>query len=415
MVSWGRGVPDWRQLAGDPLGVPGIQALLIESGISKISVEDLPGLDWMCCGLYKVIVNDGGLYSEEPLKPSHNIVAGFQGFNPARCPIRGVQSIISYLNHLGWTPYTPLINTPTQSCIRVEGASIGIVRAESLHAWEPGRCVEGRRTGYYSRLSIGSARLDVDGTLYRYGQLSVISGSWGIGGMTDNSATLLIRGDGLTLEPGSYDYEVYMLYPLHYRRVGRVRMGDWLELHALSLLIRGGGPSLGISSPSGVKASMKPGRIEVEASGILTITLGGESIAYRSLIEQSTEPARGPIPRGGIGHIRPGPGAPVLIDSCNDRISILVQNPSLQDGVFEARIRLPVKRVSIHTPLGRQEVYARDGLVRLPMPRGFIGLLVVEVDTSILGRLRIMKGGPGRLTQPVRPTGVGGPLSPGPS
>ncbi|MEB3773476.1 MAG: hypothetical protein GSR86_00940 [Desulfurococcales archaeon] len=401
MVSWGRGVPDWRRLAIDPLRVPGIQALLMESGVDRVTVDDLPGLDWECCGLYKVVVNEGGLYSEEPLEPLHSITADFAVFNPVRCPLRGVQATDSFVNPLGWTPYTPFINKPAQSCISIEGASIGLVRAEPLQAWLPEPCVRAPRRGPHSRLSLGRARLGIEGVLYSYGQLNAITGPWGVGGVTGTAATLLTRGDGLVLEPGSYDYEVYMLYPLHYRMVDRVRRGDRLELQALSLVIRGGGPALGISSPSGVKASMRPGRIEVEASGILTVTLGGESIAYRALIEQAMEPARGPVPGSGIGHIRSGPGAPVLVDLCDNRISILVQNPSLVDGIFEARVRFPVKRAEVHTPLGRQDVYTRDGLVRLPMPRGFIGLLVVEIDTSILGRLRLRKGGPGRLTQPV--------------
>ncbi|MEB3861886.1 MAG: hypothetical protein GSR84_06665, partial [Desulfurococcales archaeon] len=155
----------------------------------------------------------------------------------------------------------------------------------------------------------------------------------------------------------------------------------------------------GISSPKGLRATLYPGRVEVEAES-LTLVAGSESLAYRALLEQTVAWRPVEAPSTGLGHLRPGPGAPLLLESCGGELVFLVQNPSLRDGVFEARIRAPVSGVDVRSPLGSMEVPAPGGLFRVPAPRGYVGVARVRLGRGLLVRLR-KSGGPGRLIRPV--------------
>lgn len=400
MIPWGRGVPDWRSLSGLGPRIPGIQAVMLSEGAESIEYEGLAGLDWECCGLYTIRVNGGGLRAEEPLEPTRSLKAPLGRFEPWRCPLeypaRGVGKVL--VNPLGWRPVAPRIGVRGTTCIEAGGIEVGLIQLEPLATGLPSRCVRARSEGAVELLGLGPHRLEFRGRLWSYGVMRVVEGTSGLAAESRGAAAL-DAGDGVSIRLGFYDYEAYLLYPLHYRLVGRVRAGDRIEVEALSIYVRGPGGGLGLSSINGLKATMAPGRIEVEG-GSLTVTLGSETIAYRALIEHAVEWRPLEAPEDGLGHVRVGPGAPVLVDACGREMVFLLQNPSLRDGVFEARIRAPVRRIEVSSPLGSLEVPAPGGLFRVPMPRGYVGVARVTLGSGLLARLR-KSGGPGRFIQPV--------------
>ncbi|MCE4602356.1 MAG: hypothetical protein F7B18_04150 [Desulfurococcales archaeon] len=400
MVPWGTGIPDWTRLAGEGLDLPGIQAVLLSRGSSEMEHSGVEGLNWECCGLYMVRVNGGGIRAEEPVPPSRSVTAPLNWLDPWRCPLDvpgdRVEGVI--VNPLGWRPLTPRLGVQGTSCIEAGGIKVGLLHLEPLGMGSPSKCITARPEGRVDSFRMGHHRVWHDGRIWSHGTVSIIVGPSGI--VAGSRGSLISEpGGGLAVDLGFYDYDVYILYPLHYRLLDRVRRGDRIEVEALSIHLKGPGGGLGLSSPWGLKATLYPGRVEVEAKNLALIT-GSESLAYRALLEQvvSWRPVK--APSGGLGHLRPGPGAPLLLDSCGNELVFLVQNPSLRDGIFEARIRAPVSRVVVESPLGSIEVPAPGGLFRVPAPRGYVGIARVRLGRGLLVRLR-KSGGPGRIIQPV--------------
>ncbi|MCE4629478.1 MAG: hypothetical protein F7C82_04290, partial [Desulfurococcales archaeon] len=67
-------VPDWTVYSSlnpkEIISIPGLQQILLLNGIRKVEDNELPSVDWICCGIYKVSVNGGGSESEIPIEPS---------------------------------------------------------------------------------------------------------------------------------------------------------------------------------------------------------------------------------------------------------------------------------------------------------------------------------------------------------
>ncbi len=405
MVSWGRGVPDWRRLASLAPRLPGLQGVLLSESITGVESGGFPGLDWECCGIYTIKVNGGGSASEEPVEPPRRVIAPLEDLDPWKCSVGLGDTVRGYLNPLGWRPILPAPGVSFSTCISVSETPVGVPRLEplSMEPQAPGaKCVEGRRIdGKPPR--IGLTRVLFQGEGRTYGTLEAVIGGDGWIVADSRQAARVSGSSGLDLELDFYDYQVYVLYPLHYRLLTRIRKGDREEVTAHSIVVKGPRGSIGLSSPQGVKAVLEPGRITIEEPRDLAIVSGSETLSYRALLEQTLHWKPVDAPPGGLGHIRPGPGAPLVVEACGRRVTILLQNPSLVDGVFEARLRVPVSKFTLQSPLGVMEQPAPGGLVRVPMPRGYIGVVTVEIEPGMLARLRMRRGGPGRFTPPVGP------------
>lgn len=406
MNYWGRGVPDWLALAKEVLSrdtalllkYPGLQPILESLGVRELRVEGLGyGIEWVFRGVSSIRVNGGGLLSEEPLEPSTNVVAPLHPISPWK----GVSGLVEnmpatgrstgrgvyFLNILGWKPLLPVFCEDDcvyypPSCRGMNGLSAGMISAPSLGVEEASsRCLTKGSLESIEEIVLGGwLILGIKGKASRGPVVTVVDA--GDLGLAVTRWTLLAVGEGvIDVLHGMLDPEVFLLFPLHYRNMGRVREG--LDVRALSVVVRGPRGSFSLSSPSGVEASFNRGAIRASFKGSLAVVVGGEAQAYRSLVEQTIKWEPLEMANTGLGHVRSGTASPVIIDADSQRIVMSVSNPTSQDSVVEVLLRFPVDLVETESMLGKASFKPSRGEFRIPAPSSFAGTVKVHVKKPL--------------------------------
>ncbi|MEB3779975.1 MAG: hypothetical protein GSR85_07080 [Desulfurococcales archaeon] len=406
MKYWGRGVPEWPRLLKqlinkrDILSYPGSPGVLKWLDIDKLVINDVPGLNWHCNGLYEVEVNNGGFIAEEPLELSNNSTAPMYSLMPWS-QLEELGRWLSakneyYMNILGWKPLSPIRSTsPLPRCIVFEGEMWGKIDAQPLNSQSTDSCVKPKPIGTTEHIKLGPFIIDPGQTLTKYSSKGLVGYSSVIGDImgcsTGNSLTISTesRSNVIVIRHNFYDYDIKLLYPLIFKRLGRVRS----TLHASSnaIVVSTLQGSLALSSPNGVSVEASQGKLVVEFGDRITLTLGDTVQAYRTLIEQTIAWRPVNAPSIGYGHIRSGTSSPVLVDAGPGYLEFIVQNPSPTDSIVEVKLFYPVKSVTLSSPLGDLTLPHEHGLFRIPAPSCCICIVRVEFK-RMLSRLRLISG-----------------------
>ncbi len=380
-------IPDWSLYKGSLLELPGIQALLEDDTIKAIgTLPGVEGFTWVCCGLYEAKIGAGGPVAEEPVDPTLEPVAVL---HPIVQPLPSVdtESTIddAVFNFLAWRLYTP-VKAPGGSCIEYDGSTYSLITWEPWRSSTPVTCIK-PRPGRGGRIPLGPAGIEA-GSSMEAGPLRVyeLRDGYGVCGVRG----CMFEASHVDVEIDSIDYTVHLLYPLHYRPVARIRLGRSIIVRALSMVLEAPRGSVAFSSSRGFTAVLEPGRALIEPEGTLRAARGGETVAYRILVEDAAVFRVQKAP-GNLGHARPGTAAGVLVDA-GRRVVFAVANPSYRDSMFEARIRMPIEEVLVDSLLGRVDIPASDGLARIPAPRGFAAM-VEGVSRRRLRFKRMPQGG----------------------
>ncbi|MEB3860050.1 MAG: hypothetical protein LRS43_02440, partial [Desulfurococcales archaeon] len=372
MRYWGLGVPDWAGFARELLSrgsgkeilkYPGLQPVLERMGVKELAVEEVElGTLWDFRGIASIVVNGGGPLSEEPLGLSTRVIAPLRSISPWK----GIRELLEtlqgfrqpagrgglyYLNILGWRPILPITGPDPPSCRRLGDISAGVLDAPPLGFQEASERCQG--LGYsktFSSLTLGdNVELRVSGEGSR-GPLFTIIESSGFHLVATRWAALA-RGEGtITVAYGMLDPEIAVLFPLHYRSLGRLR-GE-LNISGLSVVIRGSRSTISVSSPTGFEARLYRGRAEISFKNTLSLVVGGEVQAYRTLIEQTIEWEPISSHPGSLGHVRSGAASPVVIGADASSMVMAVSNPSSYDSTVEVLLRAPLDSVYIESLIG---------------------------------------------------------------
>jgi len=131
------------------------------------------------------------------------------------------------------------------------------------------------------------------------------------------------------------------------------------------------GKSIAIGSRHPFRVRVQPGKLEIEYSRSLRISLGGPLTALRLAVEDSIIYKPIEYCAEGLGHIRSSNSIVLVygVDPDSLVLHLLAYSP-VNDGVAEVRVRAPVKQASIDDCRGRELLLFQHELGRIPLPWG---------------------------------------------
>ncbi|MCE4627423.1 MAG: hypothetical protein F7B78_07240 [Desulfurococcales archaeon] len=396
-------VPDWTVYSSlnpkEIISIPGLQQILLLNGIRKVEDNELPSVDWICCGIYKVSVNGGGSESEIPIEPS---LQYYEEPVPRFDPWTELERLAEwlgyevgnyYVNPLSWLPLTPITISNTDEgpagCVYDEDMDTMIIgsmppplRTSSITKCKRSkhrRPSEALINGF--KLSTAAKELNKD--------LSYIS-SEDCHGYFHNGSIYIEGKCSLEIDSPYYDHKVSILYPgMHYdMRIG-VAGRSIGPVPAVSI---GLWNKISLASRTGIILDVKPGKIVVQVNGSLRIASGGSKTSYRILIEDLVEwrPIRAPEP--GFGNIRSSSAAIVFVGWDEPKIVFSIYNPIHESGIADLRLPYDGRNCTIIGPLGPDDIPVSGDLVRIPVPAGFVGVAEISLtETRLFHKFRIRK------------------------
>ena len=382
--------PNWVSLlkklpsSTDILRIYGTPALLNNMGVFEVNIEGIEGFTWDFAGLYEVKVNGGGLISETPLEPTRDLVPPIEVLD-----VSGIISRIArftepsgspgFFNVVGWKPLTPVIvrdDMGLKGCIKMGIGSATLINLEPLHPGSVVTCVEPPRGYGDFNIDLGVFRINFKGYIARYGDLKVIENS-NVSAVISPTA-ITMRSDTLEEVIVKHPYRDYAVSLMHilsfYKFKGRGLF------RGVSAVIEGSRGSLGLASPQGFEIEASEGFVKLRFIGELTLIQGGYVEASRALIEKSIKWAIVETPRNPVGHIRSYRSTPVLTSFDEGYAKLTIVNPTMADGVVEAKMYYPVVEARFTTLNEWIEVKPVRDTITIPTPRGYYGLLEVKLN-----------------------------------
>lgn len=396
-------VPDWTVYSSlnpkETIMIPGLQQILLLNGISKVEDNELPSVDWICCGIYKVSINSGGLESEIPIEPNLKYYEKpVPRFNPwaeleKLADWLGYEVGNYYVNPLSWLPLTPIIIPNTDEgpagCVYDQDMDITIIGSmpPPLRTSSITKCkrAKHRRT---SEALINGFKLSA--TAKELSKDLLYISSEGCHGYFYNGSIYIKGKCSLEIDSPYYDHEVSILYPgMHYD----MRMGKaGRPIGPVPAVSIGLWNKISIASRTGVVLDVKPGKIVVQVNGTLRMASGGSKTSYQTFIEDLIEwrPIRAPEP--GFGNIRSSGAALVFVGWDEPKMVFSIYNPIHESGIADLRLPYDGRNCTIVGPLSPDDIPVSGDLVRIPVPAGFVGIAEISLsETRLFHKFRIRK------------------------
>ena len=291
----------------------------------------------------------------------------------------------SILNPLGWPNMSPLIleKGSIPGCIELSQdtqlAPLGLEPLQAVRLGALCRRFKARGSGGRDRVGVfavegASYSGSLPGfSLYSLDGLRLVS--WKSGILAIGRGTLKIR----------HPYRYVSLGLLGPARLFSVTV-DRAEARALAAVVSGRLGSLAIGSRRPFTLRVYPGGLEVEVNGSVRLALGGGLTAVRLMHEDQV--LLSPVdscPRG-IGHLRSSNAVSFLSMAGPGELVFAVYSPA-GDGIVEARLYAPVRRVVVEEVMGSTEVPGGGDIFRVPAPWGCVCGVRVKIG-SLMFRLR---------------------------
>ncbi len=391
--------PNWSEyLKGDP--IPGIQPLLLLSGKDKLKINGAPNLTWQCYGLYNIIVNNGGLETEDLADPPLDY---YNKPLPSISPWRKISKLADWLeeekiraivNPLSWDPLTPIIIRDEEGppgCIRFENYSIYTGRLDPHRSTKLAKCSR-RRGKPVNTLKLSRFILKGYLKVLKTGSIKIARFPNECYGFFSDTSGVVVGDCIIELETPYYEYSVAILYPSCYRSLRII--GGKLRIGPVPALLLGLERTLALASRNGVIVEVSPGLLRIHVRGSLRIGLTGEVGTYHIFIEDLIDWTIVQAPLHGYGNARSSRGAILLSKGEEGVISYSLTNPSSESGIVEVRLPFLGESAVLEEPYGSVDIPISLDLIRVPLPPGFHGCLNVELSKkkTLLRMVRRFRG-----------------------
>ncbi len=357
-------------------GLLGLSIVLNFLGYKELYLENFPSVLLTDPeGLTEVIINKGEHYSLLPLEPLLDYVPFVRKIGHVEPGVHDEKN--HYFWPLSWEPRVPKISKICKPGL-YEISNDLFVGIPALKPWSSislHGCMTSKLEKEESSLvkQISPLKfLDLEAVSFiKVNNDLIISEDLNVIASKNNSLTVMNKLREITLDLKCYDYYIEVLHP-----------GGWYKLHinkdvvlkGVSFVIECLKEKLFISSPKGLELKAIPARIHLNGFGNeVVIGKGGHSRAVKSLIELVSdaiaidEDINIGMPRGeAVG----------IADLSNPNFfRTLIWNPTEYNNMFEVRLRIPMKKVSLSDPLGSEDLIVERGLVKVPLPPFWIACL----------------------------------------
>lgn len=393
--------PDWTGYtnleATDLARIPGAQQLLLLAGRRELQARGLPGLDWSCCGIYRVRVNGGGLEAELAAEPDTGYYREpVQGFDPWSALEElgewlGVELAERIVNPFSWNPLTPAIlrglDMGPPGCIYDADwdVSLAFKLPPPMRASRIVKCSRSRR-GETTSIDVNGFHIDVRAHRMAGGVYGLEHGD--CHGYFHQGALYLEGECALELKTPYYDHKVTILYPgsLYTTRI----MGSPHTIGPVPAVSVGLWRSISLASRHGLTITIGKGRVGVDVRGSLRIAASGPKATYRLLLEDLLDWRPIKAPEDGYGNTRSSGSAFTFTGWVGDSMVFSAYNPSPEPGVVDVRLPMNGSECLIDGPLGSDRIPVDGDFLRVPVPAGFIGLAYIRLRKSrLLDRIRM--------------------------
>ena len=337
----------------------------------------------LVCGPYEAGYPDG--YVAEHLEAPHRFPLRFKRL---KVDVRGGGGPAVF-NPFSWRTLSPQLvegEEGTAGCVRLRdsialppGIEAGEARGvQGCLSYERGARVEGP-------LALGPFKVSLPGHggFVRLGLQRVAATSLYEASASGNSLSVKPFGPlELAVDTGTLNFRVSLLYINVFEEAVRGSSGE-VEGNAVAVKTPLGG--LAVASPEPLRLKVAPGRIVLEASGPVKLSLGGELEAFRLLAESLYDWAPLPLEPGKRvpGYWSVSSAAAVTVMSPRE-LAVKVVNPTRNPGLLSVQPPFRPRAASLETPLGGEELVASHE-VRVPAPPCFCGTLTLR--GSIFERL----------------------------
>ncbi len=340
------------------LSIPTFPAIANNNKIYDINLDKNIHLSWNCCNLYKININEGGLISEIPDRPTKNLSFNYNQFTPQS----NVKSDY-IINPLGWSSIVPVdAELDYGECFQYNHKKIYIRSSEPFRAVKKQDCIELKSSKNNFILRLGPLEFNVINS-FSFGTKNLYETN--VGDLFNNKNIFYVfdHEKELIFNIPLYDIKYYILYPFRFFKFHSYNK-KYIETNVFVLESDG---FIGLVSKYGMGIEISPGELKVNTDKPFYIINGGLIASFRSLIEIIIN-----FPYGFelINHIRSGSSTVILSGIYDESIEFEIFNVTNNDSIVELIPKIKTDKIEICSYLGCYNIIESNGMYRIPTPSG---------------------------------------------
>jgi hypothetical protein len=338
------------------LNIPSFPAIANNNGIYDINIDKDVKLTWLCCNIYQLKINGGGLLSKIPEKPINNLFFNYKIYNPNTTINNGY-----IINPFGFVSYAPILNELSYgSCYSYKDKKIFVRVSDPFSIVKSQECLEVKRAqvknNYYS---IGPLQFNV---IERFSSGKINIYETNVGTLfTNNDIALLFDHDNeVFLKIPYHDISYHILYPFKFFKFHSRKLDFKTNAFVLN-------SEIGFVSNYEIEIKFESGILNINSKKPFYIVKGGILRSFNVLMEINTS-----FPYGYefINNIRSGYSSVVLRGITNKTIEFEIFNISDHNSIIEILPKTRTEKIEICSHLGCYDILDSSGIYRIPSPSG---------------------------------------------